>query len=100
MNKQGQILVPKLTLTMMANKINQRLQSYIFDVSLEPTIHHKPVKKQAKTLQLNTYFHFIFFLKTILLFYGSHFTGFRLKIKKYPKAGPMGFEPMTFSLEG
>jgi hypothetical protein len=36
MDKQGRILVPKLTLAMMANKENPNLESYIFDVTHEP----------------------------------------------------------------
>ena len=36
MDKQGRILIPKLTLSMMANKENPHLEGYIFDVTLEP----------------------------------------------------------------
>jgi hypothetical protein len=36
MDKQGQILIPKLTLALMANKENPNLEGYIFDVWLEP----------------------------------------------------------------
>ncbi len=37
MDKQGRILIPKLTLTIMTEKENPNLTGYIFDVSLEPT---------------------------------------------------------------
>ncbi len=36
MDKQGRILIPKLTLSMMANKENPNLEGYIFEVTLEP----------------------------------------------------------------
>ena len=36
MDKQGRILIPKLTLVLMANKENPNLEGYIFDVWLEP----------------------------------------------------------------
>ena len=36
MDKQGRILIPKLTLALMANKEDSNLEGYIFDVSLEP----------------------------------------------------------------
>jgi hypothetical protein len=36
MDKQGRILIPKLTLALMANKENPNLEGYIFDVWLEP----------------------------------------------------------------
>jgi hypothetical protein len=36
MDKQGRILVPKLKLSLMANKENPNLEGYIFDVWLEP----------------------------------------------------------------
>jgi hypothetical protein len=36
MNKQGQMLVPKLTLTMVANKINQRLEATFLMYHLNP----------------------------------------------------------------
>ena len=35
MDKQGRILIPKLTLALMANKENPNLEGYIFDVWLE-----------------------------------------------------------------
>jgi DNA-binding transcriptional regulator/RsmH inhibitor MraZ len=37
MDKQGRILVPKLTLSLMVNKENPNLEGYVFNVSLEPT---------------------------------------------------------------
>ena len=37
MDKQGRILIPKLTLALIANKENPNLEGYIFDVLLEPT---------------------------------------------------------------
>ena len=37
MDKQGRILIPKLTLSMMSNRENPNLEGYIFDVTLEPT---------------------------------------------------------------
>ncbi len=36
MDKQGRILIPKLTLYTMTNKENPNLEGYIFDVTLEP----------------------------------------------------------------
>jgi hypothetical protein len=36
MDKQGRILIPKLTLALIANKENPNLEGYIFDVWLEP----------------------------------------------------------------
>ena len=36
MDKQGRILIPKLTLTMIANKEHPNLTGYIFEVWLEP----------------------------------------------------------------
>ena len=36
MDKQGRILIPKLTLALMANKENPNLEGYVFDVILEP----------------------------------------------------------------
>ena len=36
-DKQGRILIPKLTLSLMSNKENPNLENYIFDVTLEPT---------------------------------------------------------------
>ena len=36
MDKQGRILIPKLALALMANKENPNLESYVFDVTLEP----------------------------------------------------------------
>ena len=36
MDKQGRILIPRLTLALMANKENPNLEGYVFDVSLEP----------------------------------------------------------------
>jgi hypothetical protein len=35
-DKQGRILIPKLTLALIANKENPNLNGYIFDVWLEP----------------------------------------------------------------
>jgi len=37
MDKQGRILIPKLTLAMMTNKEHPNLTGYIFEVWLEPT---------------------------------------------------------------
>jgi len=37
MDKQGRILIPKLTLAMLTDKETPRLSGYIFEVSLEPT---------------------------------------------------------------
>jgi hypothetical protein len=36
MDKQGRILIPKLTLSLMANEENPNLEGYVFDVWLEP----------------------------------------------------------------
>jgi len=36
MDKQGRILIPKLTLSLMANEENPNLEGCIFDVWLEP----------------------------------------------------------------
>jgi hypothetical protein len=36
MDRQGRILVPKLTLALMSNKENPNLEGYIFSVTLEP----------------------------------------------------------------
>jgi DNA-binding transcriptional regulator/RsmH inhibitor MraZ len=36
MDKQGRILVPKLTLVLIANKEHPNLDGYVFDVWLEP----------------------------------------------------------------
>lgn len=36
MDKQGRILIPKLTLGLMANEENPNLEGHIFDVTLEP----------------------------------------------------------------
>ena len=36
MDKQGRILIPKLTLALMANEENPNLEGYVFDVWLEP----------------------------------------------------------------
>jgi hypothetical protein len=36
MDKQGRILIPKLTLALIANKENPNLEGYVFDVWLEP----------------------------------------------------------------
>ena len=36
MDKQGRILIPKLTLALMASEENPNLEGYIFDVWLEP----------------------------------------------------------------
>lgn len=35
-DKQGRILIPKLTLSMMVNKENPNIEGYIFNVTLEP----------------------------------------------------------------
>jgi len=35
-DKQGRILIPKLTIAMMTNKEHPNLTGYIFDVSVEP----------------------------------------------------------------
>ncbi len=37
MDKQGRILIPKLTIAIMANKENPNLERHIFNVTLEPT---------------------------------------------------------------
>jgi hypothetical protein len=36
MDKQGRLLISKLTLALMANKENPHLEGYVFDVWLEP----------------------------------------------------------------